>query len=552
MKNRVWKQGTLITGALVLAISMGAGAEEVSDDIIILYTNDVHCGIEDNIGYAGLAAYKEYAQTLTPYVTLVDCGDAVQGDFIGLVSDGSYIVDIMNELGYEFAICGNHEFDYGMDQLSALIAQSNAQYLGCNIRYTGSGENLLADMKPYEIVEYGDVSVGFVGVTTPESITSSTPTFFMEDGAFVYDFTSASGQEFYDCVQQYVDECREQGADYVIALTHIGDGEVYSPFSSNDLAQNTTGIDAILDGHEHSVIPCRVEKNLNGEEVLLSSTGTKLANIGQLIITADGNLSTSLISYYQDSSESMQEYIDVIQAVYEADLQEVVGTSEVNLTGYTADGVRLVRTRETNIGNFCADMYRIVADTDIALVNGGGVRADIPAGDVTYENLFAVHPYGNTLCSVEATGQEILDTLELAYSKVQSVSEENGAAVGEDGGFLHISGMKLVIDTSIEPSITLDENGMFVSVDGERRVKDVYVLNDDGEYEPIDPEAVYTVASHNYLMKEGGNGCTVFQDNTYLLDEAMADYQVLVEGLAAIGGVIGEEYADVEGRIVVE
>ncbi len=541
----------IICGGIAWIIS---NVVHVRDDIIILYTNDIHCGIEGDIGYAGLVEYKEALEEKTPYVTLVDCGDAIQGEFIGLVSEGSYIIDIMNEAGYDLAVLGNHEFDYGMEQLGVLIEQSEAQYLGCNITYNGDGGNALSNVKPYEIIKYGPVKVGFIGVTTPESISSSTPAYFMEDGEYVYDFANdGDGKELYDCVQGYVDECRAKGADYVILLTHLGDGEVLAPYSSVDLARATEGVDVILDGHAHSVISCQIEENKQGEEVLISSTGTKLANIGQLVITANGNISTGLISDYAKKDEEMEAFIASIKATYEADLETVVAVAESLLSCYSESGVRLVRNRETSIGNFCADAYRYVSGADIALVNGGGIRADLPEGDITYADLFAVHPFGNTLCMVEATGQEILDCLEMCYRIVQQEAEEDGQAIGEDGGFQQVSGIKFTVDTSIEPSVIVDEYDMFVSVEGVRRIKDVMVQNEQGEYEPLDVDAVYTVASHNYLLKEGGSGCSMFADNAFVIDEGMLDYQILETYMTeALGGKIGEEYSRTEGRISIE
>ena len=543
---------------LILSLFTGCVTLEneppLSDDIVILFTNDTHCGMEENIGYAGLAAYKKSVEAQTPYVTLVDCGDAVQGDVIGTLSNGSYLVDIMNELDYDFAVPGNHEFDYGMEQLKVLVERSEAQYLGCNLTYTGSGENALADMKPYEIVEYGETSVAFIGVLTPETITKSTPTFFMENGEYVYSFGSGEdGRVLYRCVQGYVDECRAAGADYVVVLSHLGDAEESAPYTSVDLIKETVGIDVILDGHAHSTISCRVEENKNGEDVLLSSTGTKLDNIGQLVITENGHISTGLISDYRQTDAATQGFIDGIKANYQAEVERVLATSDTTLTGYTADGIRLVRNRETTIGNLCADAYRAVGGADIGMVNGGGIRADLAAGDITYADLLSVHPYGNTLCVVKATGQEILDCLEVASVAAKSVAYENGNAVGEDGSFQHVSGLKYTIDTSVEPSVVLDENGMFVSVSGARRVKDVYVMNAEGEYVPIDPDATYTVASHNYMLKECGGGMNMFADNEFISNELMPDYQVLTTYLTQyLNGELGSRYSATEGRITVE
>ena len=548
--------GIGVAAIVAIAFLVGGmlGKRDTTDDIVILYTNDVHCGIEENMGYAGVSAYKKSMEAKTPYVTLVDCGDAFQGDFIGLTSEGEYIVDIMNAVGYDCAVLGNHEFDYGMEQLGTLLDKSEAQYLGCNITYTGKRESVLSDVIPYEIREYGETSVAFIGVSTPESISSSSPTYFMEDGEYVYDFANGDeGKELYDCVQGYVDECREAGADYVVLLTHLGDSEEYGACSSTGLVKATDAVDVVLDGHAHSTISCMVEENTDGEEVLISSTGSKLANIGQLVITADGNISTGLISSYAKKDAEMEAYIAKINATYEADLKKKIATSDVELSCYDAEGIRLIRTRETGIGNFCADAYRTVAGADIGVVNGGGIRADLPKGDITYGNLFEVHPFGNTLCMVNATGQEILDFLEMCYRHVLPVTSENGQAVGEDGSFQHVSGVKFTIDTSVESSVVVDENDMFVSVDGERRVRDVLVQNEAGMYVPIDPEATYKLASHNYLLKQGGSGYGMFMDNELLIDEGMADYQILVDYMTKnLDGKIGENYAKTEGRITVK
>lgn len=554
MKTRL-KKGFSLLLCICLMLSLFAGCKkENAQDIVVLYTNDIHCGFEDHIGYAGLAAYHSSVAKKTPYVTLVDLGDAIQGDVIGTVSKGEYIIDMMNEVGYDLAILGNHEFDYGIDRLRELIDQSEATYLGCNLTYTGSGENKLSAVKPYEILSYGNTDVAYIGVTTPETTTSSTPSYFQENGEFVYGFTGGTTtDDFYACVQAYVDECLEKGAEYVVILSHIGDDQEESLYNSVDLIRNTTGIDVVLDAHAHSEISSRVEENKNGEDVLLSSTGTKLANIGQLVITADGYISTGLISSYSQKDADTDAYIQTIKSSYEADMNRVVTTSDITLSCYAADGARLVRNRETAIGNLCADAYRAISGADISLVNGGGIRADIEKGDITYGDIITVHPFGNMLCMVKASGQEILDSLEIASRATKAEYSENGNAVGEDGSFQHVSGLRYTIDTTVESTVVFDENGMFVAVTGARRVCDVYVLNPNGEYEPLDPEKIYTVASHNYLLKDSGGGITVFADNELLIDEGMADYQVLITYIESLPkGTLEDSYSHTEGRITVK
>ncbi len=541
----------LLAIALLLSLLGGCTQQEKAQDIIILYTNDVHCAVDADIGYAGLAAYKAQMEEKTPYVTLVDCGDALQGDALGTVSQGEYLTQIMNQVGYDFAVLGNHEFDYGLEQLTALIKQSQAQYLGCNIRYTGSEENALAALDPYQIVTYGEVKVAFIGISTPESIAKSTPAYFMDDsGELVYDFYGGSGEELYTQVQQTVANCLAAGADYVIALAHLGDDESSAPFRSTDLIAATNGIDVVLDGHSHSVISCDVIDNKDGDPVLLSSTGTGLANIGQLVITASGNISTGLIGEYPDKDAPTTVFIQEIQDQYEAALSQVVGYSDVDLTTMSDSGIRLIRSRETNLGDFCADAYRVLAEADIALVNGGGIRADLAAGEITYGDIIAVHPYGNTLCVAEATGQEILDALEMASRSVMAATDDGENAIGENGGFLQVSGLRYTIDTSIDSTVEVDESGMFVSCGENRRVQNVEILQDDGRYTVIDPEQTYTVASHNYLIKQGGDGLNMFMDNTLIIDEGLLDYQVLITYMTDyLGGAVGEDYAAAQARI---
>ena len=554
------KKGLCRLGTLFLAIVFfllglaGCNTEKQREDIVILYTNDVHCAVDADIGYAGLAAYKDWMEEKTPYVALVDCGDALQGDIIGAVSQGEYLVDIMNQVGYDFAVPGNHEFDYGMERLAFLLEKSEAQYLGCNIRYTGDGNSVVSSIKPYEIVTYGDVEVAFVGVSTPESITKSTPAYFMdESGAFVYDFYGGSGEELYAQVQETVDECREEGADYVIVLAHLGDDEASEPFRSTDLITGTTGIDAVLDGHSHSVIPCDVVNNKEGEKVLLSSTGTGLTNIGQLVITADGNLTAGLIGDFPEKDVQIDSFVKEIQSRYEAEMDQVVARTDVPLTTVSESGIRLIRSRETNLGDFCADAYRTISGADIAFVNGGGIRADIEVGDITYGDIIAVHPYGNTLCVVEATGQEILDALEMASRSTMPEISDGENAVGENGGFLQVSGLQYTIDTSIPSTVEVDDAGMFVSCGANRRVRDVRVQQKDGGYMPIDPTKTYTLASHNYLLKQGGDGLNMFMDNTLIINEGMLDYQVLITYVADyLHGTVGGDYAQPQGRIAVE
>lgn len=534
-------------------------------DIVVLYTNDIHCGIEekDSMGITGVAAYK--ADMKKAYgedqVTLVDCGDAIQGSAIGTLSKGSYMVDIMNAVGYDYAIFGNHEFDYTIPELKKLVEKAEAKYLGCNFKYTGKDAKAdKLETAPYDIKDYNGVKVAYVGISTPETLVKSTPTYFMDkDGKFVYTFSEGNeGKDLYKAVQTAVDAARKEGAQYVVALAHLGVEETSAPYRSTDVIANTTGIDVMLDGHSHSTVESEEVKNAKGETVVLSQTGTKLAALGQLVISKDGKFTTKLVTDYKEKDEATSKVVAKINKDLEGVLNEVVAKADVELST-DIDGVRAVRNQETALGDLCADAYRNVSGADIAFVNGGGIRATIAKGDVTYQNIIAVHPYGNELCVVEATGQEILDALELGSRSVKTETTETSEdgklnAAGENGGFLQVAGLQYTIDTSIPSTVKLDDKKMFVEVTGERRVKDVKVLNKEtGKYEAIKADKTYTLASHNYMLKSMGDGYTMFADNKYLQDSVMLDNQVLITYIKdQLKGVIGEEYAKPQGRITIE
>ena len=537
--------------ALLLVLSMLLGfaaiAEEAAPEhssVVVLYTNDVHCGYADNIGYAGLSAYKKAFEKAGNTVLLADCGDAIQGDTIGTLSKGEYIIDMMNYVGYDVATIGNHEFDYGMDQFMALTEKANFPYVSAN--FVDKDGNPFFDA--YKIIEAGGWKIAFVGVSTPETLFKSNPVNFQDaEGNFIYSFCGeGDGKGVYTAAQNAVDAARAEGADIVIAITHLGTDAASIPFTSNDLIMNTTGIDAVLDGHSHSTWEQEMVKNAASEEVILTSTGTKLENVGALTIGYDAEndvptLSTKLHNESLFQDDETAEFIAGIAVQFEGLLNEVVAHTDVDLTTKDpATGERMVRSGETNLGDLCADAYLNMLGADIAFVNGGGVRADIAAGDITYGNIIKVHPFGNEACLILATGQQILDALELGSSGLP----------GELGGFLQVAGLTYEVDTSIPSTVEQDANGAFTGVAGERRVKNVLVNG-----EPIDPAGEYKLASHNFMLKNGGDGYAMFKDDEILKDCVMIDNQVLINYIKDyLGGVVGEDYADPygQGRIVIK
>ena len=543
----------MLLGLIVVPAAAKAEGEEAKE-IVILYTNDVHCGIVDGLGYAGVARVKAAFEAAGKEVILVDNGDATQGDVIGTLSKGEAIVELMNAVGYDVATIGNHEFDYGMEQFNKNVSLAKFQYVCCNF-LNDKGEAVL---KPYTIVEKAGKKIAFVGIDTPEAFTKSTPVYFQDgEGNYIFSFCEGNnGQDLYDKVQETVDAARAEGADYVIAMAHLGIDYQSAPWMSTDVITNTTGIDAVLDGHSHSVIAGDAVKNKDGENVILTSTGTKLDNVGIFTIDGEGKMSSMLLDAdaikFMDAVGALTEDNGAGEAVAAAIAKndELVNTvvAKTSVTLTTTDpvavdekgnAIRIVRSQETNLGDLCADAYRAMGQADIAFVNGGGIRANINEGDITYGQIIKVHPYGNALCVVEATGQEILDALELSVCSLP----------GESGGFLHVSGLKFSVDMNVDSTVVKDEKKMFVEVAGDRRIKDVEVLQEDGTYAPIDPNKTYTLACHNYLLRDMGDGYTMFADNNFLQEDVMLDNQVLINYIVEVlGGTVGGEYVDPYGQ----
>ena len=541
--------------ALIMLLSF-ATAEEAAEpaltkNLVILYTSDVHCGIEQGWGYAGLYAVKEY-YAADNYVMLVDDGDAIQGEPIGTMTKGEGIIDIMNAVGYDLAIPGNHEFDYGMDKFLALTEKADFQYLSCN--FNKEGELVFA---PYAIKEFDGVKFAFIGVTTPMTLRSSTPRYFMdENGNFIYGFMQdETGEQVYAAVQKAVDDARAEGAKYVIVMAHMGNEAECSPWMYSDVIANTTGIDVWLDGHSHDFDQV-VMQDKDGKDVVRSACGTKLGSIGVLTFGAEGFVSAGLMSWDQSIAapalfglqNAGADAVKAETAELDEVLQTVVAKTAVDLyindpTEVTEEGkpIRIIRRAETNLGDLCADAYLDQSgEADIAFVNGGGIRVQLNAGDLTLNNILTVHPFGNSLTVIEVTGQQVLDALEWSVHSLP----------GEFGGFDQVAGLTFEYDATIESPVIEDDSKMFAGVDDtkERRVRNVLVGG-----EPLDPEKTYKLASHDYQLLNNGDGYTMFAGAKVLQESVKLDNQVLIDYITeTLGGVVGEGYDNPygQGRIV--
>ena len=504
-----------------------------TEDVVILYENDVHCVIE---GYSKLAALKNELKQTYEHVGVVSGGDYIQGTSLGVISKGEYIIELMNLVGYDAVTLGNHEFDYRIDRLEELIDMMDTKPISCNFQKIGEDTSYF---KPYSIVSYGDVDVAFVGITTPSTLTSSFPDQFKYDnGDFKYTFNSST---LYEVVQKNIDAAEAEGADYVIALSHIGyaDDEIYGDLEDIEtLIRNTEGFDVVLDAHSHSVIEEMWIADKSGNEVLLSSTGTKFENIGKLTIK-NGEFSTELISVkdYQSTDPILDARIQQINDEYSILGERKVAVTEVDLIIKDADGNRLVRTTETNLGDLCAEAYRYAMDADIGYVNGGGLRADIPAGDITFNDLLSVFPFNNTVVMAEVSGQTIKDMMEMAMSVYPA----------ENGAFPHLSGITFSVNKAIASSVVLSEAEEFIGVDGKYRVYDIKIYNRETEqYEPISLSGTYTIAASNYFLIDRGSGMKMLENATVIRDDGMLDVEALERYIVeALDGVVSEEeYAE--------
>ncbi len=535
-----------------------ADQEGKSDDIVILYTNDVHCGVDDNIGYDGLKLYKREMETQYEHVILVDAGDAIQGAPIGSFSKGAYITELMNAVGYDAAAVGNHEFDYGMKELMVRAEELNCGYISANFYSRETGE-LLFD--PYKIIKAGDKKIAFVGATTPETLFASTPVYFQNDkGEFIYGFGEEG--DIYELLQTAVDNARGEGADYVIIVGHLGESSVKKGWSAPEIAAELTGVDVIIDGHSHETTPGMKVASKDGKDTVITQTGTKLANIGKLVITSDGKITTGLVDSVPAPTEDMGlaedswtepdgregRFVDEEVNLKLASIYDELGSTLDQIIGHTdfelADsdpvtGKRRARSGETNLGDLCADAFRNVLGAEIGVANGGGLRSSIPSGEMTYSSLIKVMPNSNSTVVAEITGQQFLDLLEKG---VNAYPEESGS-------FIDVSGATYMIAEDVESSVELNSYGEYIGVNGEYRVRNVMVNG-----EPLDLDRKYLVGGVDYLFKNAVKKYFIGGKCKIVKNDVMPDTEILIKYIKEeLGGVIPDEYSDPlgQGRIVV-
>lgn len=537
MKHKLVNLLLVLCAILLLISPMALAAQAKTEDIVILYTNDIHTYIDGSIRYSTLAALKD---TYTN-VLLLDAGDHVQGTAYGSMDKGKTIVQLMNAAGYDAATLGNHEFDYGMSGCMQIVDWADYAYLSSSFHHENGGVVGESVLDAYKVFDVNGTKIAVVGISTPETISSTTPAYFQdENGNYIYGIAGGEdGSALYSAVQSAIDDASKE-ADIVIALGHLGDDATSAPWRSEDVIANTTGLDAFIDGHAHSTVPMKEVADKGGNTVILTQTGEYLSAVGKMTISDDG-ITTQLLTAEDLAAVTPDAHVKAIEdawiAQLEAQLGQVIGSTDVTFDNYDSSGNRLVRRQETNSGDFAADaLYYLFdnmgMDVDVALMNGGGIRNKAITGEITYQTCKAIHTFGNVACLRTATGQQILDALEWGA---------RSAGVSEEGSFLHVSGLTYTVDASIPNTTQADDKGIWMGGPTDRyRVRDVQVYNKDtGVWEPLDLNAGYNVAGYNYTLRELGGGFAMFADSTNVLDYVMEDYMVLANYVAGFeNGVV--------------
>ncbi len=556
---RKWNKLLSLLLAMVMALGMTVSAmadEDTSGDadgapaaafevpaeadgaIVILHTNDVHGAIE---GYAKVAALEALYEEAGAYVLVMDAGDFSQGETSVSASQGAVAIELMNMAGYDAAAPGNHEFDYGYENLTKLAGAAQFPILAANITY--NGELAFGDNVVFETED--GVKLGVFGLDTPEAKTKSHP------GKTV-GVEFAASEDMYAVAQAQVDELTKAGCDYIICLGHLGidDETAAAANRSIDLLEKVTGIDVFIDGHSHSTLDQIAEKTNENRTVggtVVTSTGTKLANIGVVMIkdgeiTTD-NISSEVIAAAEDSEITAR--AAAIRAEIEKEYGAAFAASEVLLNGDKAPGNR---TEETNLGDLITDAILWYATKDgedmgvakenvVALTNGGGIRAPIAIGDISKNDVNTVLPFGNTVAYITIKGEALLEALEAStYTTPDAV-----------GGFPQVAGISFTIDTTK----TYDQGDLYPGSTyyAPKSINRVTIDSVNGQ--DFDPEATYVVVTNDFTAA-GGDTYYAFSVATVVdtgtpMDEALMAY--ITEVLE--GTVPADKYAEPAGRITV-
>ncbi len=529
------------TGAAAVATTIAAGAAGCAkkpSKLAIVHTNDTHGHDlldEESLGLAAAAQLRTDYEAQGYEVLLLDAGDFAQGDNLVNRSQGDAAIDFMNVAGYQASCLGNHEFDFGQDKIEDYRTQAEFPLLSCNVVVDATGDTLVEPSATLTLA--GGTKVGIVGVTTPETLTSASP-------LLIKGLTFIEGEELYGVVQGQVDSLRSQGCELVVCLAHLGESEHAAPNRAMDLVANTTGIDLIIDGHDHEEED-QLVKNAAGEDVLVVETGCYTHSVG-VVTWEDGAFVAQLESSgsYEGQDATVAACIQEVADDVYAELGEVIATSDYLLDAERNPGIR---THETNMGDLVADAImweaqQMADDTpDCTIVNAGGIRQSLEPGQITMGDVLNVLPYTNYVCTIQVTGAQLLEAIEASCS----------ATPDEMGAFPQVNGISFTVDTrnAFESGGTYPGSTYVCPANPGSRV----TIHDVGG-RGFDLDDTYTISSIDFLCA-GGDTYYVFADAAtttmktigYLQSDCLVYY--LQE---ACGGVVPEEYADPAGRGRVE
>ncbi len=540
----------LIALILTLLLAIGltspvmavAKAPDVSGKIVILHTNDIHGralpdAATGAMGYPTIAQIKKDLEAAGAAVLLLDDGDAAQGTPMVNMGFGKNAIEFMNLTGYDAMGLGNHEFDWGLDNLKQILENAKFPILAANIVDKISGEPVFGDRKIFEI---GGRKIGVFGIDTPETMTKTHPD-------KVKGITFAQGDELYACAQKQVDALKAEGADFIVCLGHLGIAEESKPNRSTDVLEKVTGINLFIDGHSHDEILGKMVG-----DTMLVSTGEYSQNLGVVVVDAENKLSASLYGpltsplglAYLPQNEEVSAAIEAVRDAVDAELSKVFAKTEVDLNGERDPGVR---TMETNLGDFAADAILWAAQQAqgdqvvAAITNGGGIRTSIKTGDVTMNDMKTVFPFGNEVSTLNVTGAELLEALEAATFDTPNAI----------GAFPQVAGIEFAIDTTVpyEKGEQYPDSTYFKPAKPGSRVTIATVGG-----KPFDAAAMYTIATNDFTAAGGDTYYAFRYANTQTgyktgvsLEDALVQYANTV-----LGGVIGSQYAEPAGRITIK
>ncbi len=521
----------LVIALMVMLLPTSVFALEKS--VVIFHTNDIHGRAEGNddsiIGYARYKEIIEAEKLVSDEVIVLDAGDAVHGTLFAQFSKGENIIELMNMVGVDAMACGNHEFDYGADQLKVLEGKASFPIMAANVK-KGTADFFSANHKTFEV--NGKKIVVF-GISTPETKVKAHPN-YTKGVSFGAGDTEEDLAAFAATVQATIDSLKGD-ADFLIMMGHLG-VDMSSTIRTTTLLPLLTDLDMVIDGHSHTVYD-ELIKDKDGKEVQVVQTGSYFANIGKVTLTVGDEVKIKEVDTLSakdvasvEGDAAIKALVDQFKKDNEEELTKPIGKTATLLEQFGEfRGSARRAVRETNLGSLVADSLRKATGADVALTNSGGIRANIEAGVITFGDASTVLPFGNLITVIRVTGQQIVDALTHGAGGYPSLG----------GGFPQVSGMSYVIVTE-----GVGEEETFVRID------DVLV---DGK--PIDLKKSYTLATNDFMVV-GGDGYTMFEGAEQVLLHGLM-LEAFIEEIEALtkaaGGIDGKGFTyAADGRIAVK